>query len=453
MCEQRHALMQEELQSKARGAAAACGLPATPWRPPDMQRDLPQLPTRRRFSSSSSARFFYLAEAIAQGYEPTPTQLAEVDRSYQSTGEYLASCPEFDGLLYQVHAHGSRQLGTMVRPVEEFREGFDIDLAACLERAGLQRYGGAHGPALLIEHLYVALKRYADGHGLKIQRDDRCVTMTYAGGMTADFAPLIDDPSYVVLHGETHGRIPDRDLQRYVSTNPRGHSKAFDKIASIAPVFERLEEMHMTFDSIRKSELMPLPDANEVFGRLLSRLVQLVKINRNLTFGAPKGGVDLAPPSSFLTTLVANAYAIEAVKQHDGPMDLFLDIVQLMPKLFQRLQMPDGDEFWFLNNPTAQNDNFAACMNTPARQRAFDAWQERLARDLAELVDAIDQSAGMDVIARAAERAFGERAKTAVLQDSTERREAKRASGQSVFLVGGTAAISTPTRAHTNFGD
>jgi len=418
-----------------------------------MQRDLPQRPNRRRFSPGSSAKFFYLAETIARVYEPTPTQLAEVDRSYQSTGEYLASCPEFDGLLYRVHAHGSRQLGTMVRPVEEFREGFDIDLAACLERAGLQRYGGTHGPALLIEHLYVALKRYADRHGLKIRRDDRCVTMTYAGGMTADFAPIIDDLSHVVLHGETHGRIPDRDLRRYVSTNPRGYSKAFDNIASIAPVFERLEEMHMTFDSLRKSELVPLPAANEVFGRLLSRLVQLVKINRNLTFGAPSGGVDLAPPSSFLTTLVANAYAIEAVKQHDGPMDLFLDIVQLMPKLFQRLQMPDGSEFWFLENPTAQNDNFAACMNTPARQRAFDAWQERLARDLAALVDAIDQSAGMDVIARAAERAFGERAKSAVLLDNAQRREVKRAAGQGVFLVGGAAAISTPSRAHTNFGD
>ena len=418
-----------------------------------MQRDLPQLPTRRRFSSGSSARFFYLAEAIARVYEPTPTQLAEVDRSYQSTGEYLASCPEFDGLLYQVHAHGSRQLGTMVRPVEEFREGFDIDLAACLERAGLQRYGGAHGPALLIEHLYVALKRYADRHGLKIQRDDRCVTMTYAGGMTADFAPIIDDLSHVVLHGETHGRIPDRDLQRYVSTNPRGYSKAFDKIASVAPVFERLEEMHMTFDSIRKSELMPLPDASEVFGRLLSRLVQLVKINRDLAFGSPKGGVNLAPPSSLVTTLVAKAYAIEAAKQHDGPMDLLLDIVQLMPKLLQRLQMPDGSEAWFLENPTAQNDNFAACMNTRARQQAFDAWHERMACDLSALVDAIDQSAGVDVIARTTERAFGELAKTAVLQDNTRRREAKRALSQGVFLVGGTAVISTPSRAHTNFGD
>ena len=298
-----------------------------------MHRDFSIEPPRRRFSVGASARFFYLGEAIARVYEPTQTQLSDLDRAYQSTGEYLVTCPEFDGLLYLVHAHGSRQLGTMVRPMEEFREGFDIDLAACLTREGLQRYGGAGGPARLINDLYAALKRYADRHDLKIERDDRCVTITYTGGMKADFAPVIDDASHVVLHGETHGRIPDRDLQRYMSTNPRGYCRAFDSIAQVAPVFERRVELNATFESLRKSELLPLPDADEVFARLLSRLTQLAKINRNIAFGAPTSGENLAPPSCVVTTLVANAYAIEAPKPHDGPMDLLLDIVQLMPRL------------------------------------------------------------------------------------------------------------------------
>ncbi|MDP9896772.1 hypothetical protein J2W32_005978 [Variovorax boronicumulans] len=418
-----------------------------------MQRDLPQLPTRRRFSDAASAKFFFLAEKIARVYEPTTTQLEELDRAYGSTGDYLSTCSEFDGLLYRVHAHGSRQLGTMVRPIDACRTGYDIDLAACLEAAGMRRYGGPTGPALLIEHLYVALKRYADRHGLEIKRHERCVTLTYTGGMTADFAPIIDDPSQVVMHGDTHASIPDRDLQRYISTNPRGYCKAFDLIAQISPAFERSTAMHMTFDSMRKSELVPLPDADEVFGRLLSRLVQLTKINRNIRFGAPSGTLDLAPPSSFLTTLVANAYAIEAPKPHDGPMDLLLDMVSLMPKLLQRLQLPEGREFWYLSNPTALNDDLAGCMDTTSKQKAFDAWHERLQTDLTALVDAIDQSAGLDVIAKAAERAFGDRAKNAVLEDNAARREEKRMSGQAVFIAGGSAAISTPSRAHTNFGD
>ena len=418
-----------------------------------MYRDLPVVPQRRRFSTGASAKFFYLAEAIARVYEPTQTQLSDLDRAYRSTGEYLVTCPEFDGLLYQVHAHGSRQLGTMVRPMDEVRVGFDIDLAACLAREGLLRYGGTGGPARLIEHLFIAVKRYADGHGLKIERDDRCVTITYAGGMKADFAPIIDDSSHIVLFGDTHGRIPDRDLQRYISTNPRGYCQLFDKIALIAPAFERRAELGMTFDSMREAELLPLPDAEEVFARLLSRLVQLTKINRNIAFGAPKGGVNLAPPSSFLTTLTANAYEIEAPKPHDGPMDLLLDIVALMPRLIKRFPMGGGSEFWHLDNPTAQNDNLAACMDTKAKQKAFDAWHERLVGDLTALVDAIDRSSGMDAIARTVERAFGPRARTAVLEDNAQRREANRSAGRGIFVVGSSAAVSSAARAHTNYGD
>ena len=75
-----------------------------------MHRDFSIEPPRRRFSVGASARFFYLGEAIARVYEPTQTQLSDLDRAYQSTGEYLVACPEFDGLLYLVYARGSRQL-------------------------------------------------------------------------------------------------------------------------------------------------------------------------------------------------------------------------------------------------------------------------------------------------------------------------------------------------------
>ena len=75
-----------------------------------------------------------------------------------------------------------------------------------------------------------------------------------------------------------------------------------------------------------------------------------------------------------------------------------------------------------------------------------------VARQSDDRIVAIDQSAGLDVIAKAVEGAFGERAKMAVLEDNATRREEKRSSGQAVFIAGGSAAIATPSRAHTNFG-
>jgi hypothetical protein len=134
-------------------------------------------------------------------------------------------------------------------------------------------------------------------------------------------------------------------------------------------------------------------------------------------------------------------------------MDLLLDIVALMPRLIKRFPMADGSEFWHLDNPTAQNDNLAACMDTKAKQKAFDAWHERLVGDITALVDAIDRSSGMDAIARAVERAFGPRARTAVLEDNAQRREANRSTGRGIFVVGSSAAMSTAARAHTNYGD
>ncbi len=122
-----------------------------------MQRD-DNLPHEvRNITAAASARFTYLAEAIARAFEPTATQLQELERAYNATGEYLVECAELGGLVEQVHAQGSRQMGTIVRPMDAMREGFDIDLVVRLSRAALARYGGPGGPALLLEHLYAAL--------------------------------------------------------------------------------------------------------------------------------------------------------------------------------------------------------------------------------------------------------------------------------------------------------
>jgi hypothetical protein len=122
------------------------------------------LPQRPRISMRSSARFFHLVDAIARASEPTATQLMALERSYNSTGEFLSACPELQGDLIQIHAHGSRQLGTIVRPRDGSREGFDIDLIARLASGARHKYDGEHGPALLLDRLHRVLSRYADAH-------------------------------------------------------------------------------------------------------------------------------------------------------------------------------------------------------------------------------------------------------------------------------------------------
>jgi hypothetical protein len=406
----------------------------------------------RNVTASASARFTYLAETIAKAFEPTSTQLQDLERAYNATGEYLIECEEFGGLVTQVHAQGSRQMGTIVRPMDARRDGFDIDLVVRLSQAAFSRYGGAGGTARLLEHLYNALERYAERHGLEIERWERCVTLIYAGGMRADFAPIIDEPLHSLPNGEHHGRIPDRELKSFLSTNPKGYCLGFDAAAKVAPVFRLSEALAANFAQDRKANVEPLPEEEEVFARLLSRYVQLGKVHRNFSFANVKGASDIAPTSVFLTSLFAKAYAIQAPQPHDGPLDLFFDIIELVPKLFDREYFQSGGEHWTLINPFAQNDNLASSMNTPRRQQAFKQWHAKFVSDMEDLLKAVDSNLGLDAVTLAVAQAFGPRASQAVLKHSAQRRDGNRALNRAGFVIAGTMPVVTSARAHTYFG-
>lgn len=419
----------------------AAVLPATPYSP-----------RRRSFGVRSSARFFYLVDAIGRLSEPTATQLASLDSSYRSTSEYLAECPEFKGLIHEVHAHGSRQLGTLVRPADESREGFDIDLIARLDRFAMRRYGSPDGPTRLLNDLAAALDRYARAHGLRLKRWERCVTLEYAGGMTADIAPLIDEPSLVALHGATQGRIPDRDLRRFDLTNPRGYARAYDACAAVSPNFTLHAQFSEALNAEVRAGVTPLPAPQEVFDRLLSRLVQLLKLHRNVAFGVPVGGVDLSPSSIFVTTLAGAAYAVQAPRPHDSPLDLLLDVIDTMADHIIREQRADGTEVWTVPNPAVPSENLASCMNTPQRQAAFQGWQRKVASDVGAIIDAIEEHAGMDVLLERLERAFGPRASRAVRDEQANGRTSSRQAGHVTLITAAGSPVGAVARPHNFFG-
>jgi hypothetical protein len=414
-------------------------------------RDYAPVPQRSRISARSSARFFHLVDAIARAHEPTSAQLTALESSYNSTGEFLSSCPEFNGMLIQIHSHGSRQLGTIVRPRDGSREGFDIDLIARLTSAAKHRYAGDRGASLLLEHLHTALSRYADAHRLRLHRWERCATLEYGQGMCADIAPVIDMPLIAAPFGDTHGLIPDRKLRLFDSTNPRGYAKHFNLAAAISPNFTAFAEFSAAMDSATRADIAPLPAAHEVFERLLCRLVQLLKLHRNVAFGAATSDSDAAPTSVFLTTLAAIAYVIEAPQPHESPLELLLDIVERMPLHFERIPRPDGTEEWLLPNPSAPKDNLAASMNSSARQEAFFLWHRRLIADLQRILQIIENHEGMDVLLKSLCGAFGARCSDAIQQDHAQQRASSRIAGK-VAILTTTATFSIPTRAHTFFG-
>ncbi len=317
----------------------------------------------------------------------------------------------------------------------------------------MREYGGAAGPARLLNNLFAALERYANAHGLRIQRWERCVTLEYADSMFADIAPIIDEPSIVSIYGDTLGRIPDRKLHIYDKTNPKGYARAFDKAAAISPNFTSSLEFTEAFEAETRANVTPLPVAEEVFNRLLSRLVQMLKLHRNVAFGTAVGtSADLAPSSVFVTTLAAAAYAVQAPLPHHSPLELLLDIVETLPVYFERTLLQNGAEHWVLQNPSAPGENLASSMNTPARQAAFNSWHGLIKEQLADIVESIEAQAGMGVLLAKLETAFGKRAARAIRNEEARQRQSTAGIGKVVLLSSG-APIATTARAHTFFGD
>lgn len=417
-----------------------------------MLRESHLVPQKRPLSRRSSSKFFYLVDAVAKHHEPTKTQLGALESSYGATGEYLMACDEFRELVMTVHAQGSREIGTIIRPLHHLRpDGFDIDLVVRLRRAALQKYGGDQGPGRLINDLFIVLKRYADRHGLAITKWERCVTLEYADGMCADITPIIEEPLFNLPYGETHARIPDRALRLYEPSNPMGLANSFNKATRISPVLTHSFALDSAMESVQRAELVPLPDADEVLDRLLSRLVQILKLHRNVAFGAPVAGQDFAPKSVFVTSLAAVAYALRAPVPHDDPLDLLLDIVDTMPLCFERQLLASGVEFWNMPNLTAPGDNLASGMNTLGHQAAFANWHKRLTSHLQQLLQCIE-GRGLDPLLRVVDDAFGARAAQAV-RELEEPRPVPNVPRK--VVVASTAAATTmsmPARSHTFFG-
>ena len=414
-----------------------------------MRREFSLQERRKSVSRSASDSFFFLLDAIAEQQVPTKTQLADIESSYQSTAEFLTARPEFEGLITQIHPHGSRELGTMVRPWDNSRDGFDIDLIARLDKRAFERYGDARGPARLLAHFHSAFDDYASAHGLEVKKWDRCVTLIYSGGMCADIAPVIDSPLVSSPYGDTRGMIPDRAVARYQPTNPRGYSKFFRETASIKATFSAMEAY--AADSVRKADIVPLRSPDEVFAPLLCRIVQVLKLHRNVRFGPQNGETDLKPSSGFITTLAAHAYAQHAPEAHISPLDLLFDIVATMPSKFELEETASGIQ-WFLPNPVAPASNLAEDMNEPGRQAAFYAWIEKFTEDLDEILQAVEQRAGIDVVIQRVEDAFGSKPANAARTALLKRQEAARNAGRATLFTATAGPLTVKSRPHNFYG-
>ena len=378
--------------------------------------------------------------AITNEHTLTETQHARLRRAYEGIGAFLSEHPRLGGVTVEVHPQGSLLTGTTVRP----RRGLemDVDLVLLLKPGTDARFSCRQ----LLDETHQAMREYAQRYGLGIERKRRCVQMKYVDEMHADVTPVVHTPRLVEFHGSTFGLVPDRELLRYMGTNPKGYGHWFNDAATTRPRF--LGKRMVVMDSMAKAGVLPLPSM-EIFERFLPRMIQLLKIHRNDHFARD---VDLAPPSVVISTTATHAYIDAVQEEFETPLDLVFRIWRDMPRYIERQVVPGGER-WVLSNPTAREDNLADRMNsTPARQHAFDDWHHAFGVALSSLVEAADRERGLDVLCKSVETTFGAMARDSVVAAIKTQTERSRRQGRIVVPTGVASFTAMKSQPHRFFG-
>ncbi len=377
-------------------------------------------------------------EQICQALELTSTQHETAKGHYEAIGDWLADADNH--LLRQliIYPHGSIALGTTVKP--HGRLEHDVDLVSRAVGVTMSTPPAALKKAIgdrLREHSYYASI---------LEEKRRCWRLNYAGEFHLDITPSILNPA-CANGGEL---VPDKELQRWKASNPPGYRQWFEQIAQMQPRIrfaKAFAEDHVRAD---RAEVAPFPSQVELKG-LLRRTVQLSKRHRDIHFEHDTAGI--APISTIITTVQAQAYAICALNTYDTELQLIAEVIRLMPTLIEG-PLTTGHSRWAVWNATTQGENFAEKWNSnPALASAFFTWHAGLLADVERMTTVF----GFDELRKSLSESFGPRPANAAMDAFTKSVSAGRVSGDlrvvpKIGLTTAALGAGTRVRANTFFG-
>lgn len=274
---------------------------------------------------TTSSHLDFLLAAICRAIQLPVSMYMDAKEKYGAVADWLGRPGSALANLHpEIFPQGSVKIKTTVRPCG--RAEYDVDLVLLL-----------HTTTTDAMRLYesVRLRLAARAAYAKIlEQKKRCLRLNYAGQFHLDVLPARPD------YGQTGTGIwvPDRELQGWSPSDPKGFARWFLSIAAG-------EEL-----AARNAEPLPEPEGADEKSPL-QRTVQLMKRRRDVYFG---GDPD-APRSIVLTTLAATKY-----QNQTNVLATLYDVLDLIWKEIQRTQ-----GVMKVPNPTQPAENFG------------DAWDER----------------------------------------------------------------------------
>lgn len=324
-------------------------------------------------------------EHVCRALEPSQTQIQEARSRYEAVGHWLTGSSDLGLQQLSIYLQGSTALGTVVRPLLDIE--FDVDLVS--------NVGGREnrGPAAIKKLIGDCLKENERYRSILVEKP-RCWRLDYANEFHLDITPSIHNPA-CLNGGEL---VPDKKLECWKATNPKGYRALFERRASLTPTFRLMKH-----DQARAGvDIEPYPNAPR-FKSPLCRIVQIGKRHRDVYFGRAR--CDLAPISIIVTTLLMQSYEW-CLRNYvfNSELEMLLLVVGHMRDFIEH-EGAGAAVRWFVWNETTAGENFAEKWNADARlPSAFFEWHQRLVADLEEL----QSIEGLDGLGLTLRKSFGD---------------------------------------------
>ena len=370
-----------------------------------------------------------ILETICEQLELNDTQYKNAESRYEAVGNWLSSSD--NAVLHDaaIYPQGSFSIRTTVKPLGS--EVYDLDLV-CL----VPKFTPQTQPSVLkrlIGDRLRANEKYKD----MIEEKPRCWRIIYANEFHLDITPSIYNPT-CSQGGEL---VPDKNVNQWKPSNPRGYRLWFEERAKLQPRFLLLES------PLAKSQIEALPGPT-TFKRFLPRIVQLCKRHRDIWFSNRDS--EFAPISIILTTLIAKSYAYCAANlTYENEFDLLIEVLRHAETFIEM----DETKRYYVWNDTTTNENFAEKWNQDARfPESFFSWNKQALTDFENLPFV----SGLDQVKQSLSPIFGENVVTKALSISTtsvtsHREKGTLAVGSGLGLAN-LAPKTVPIRSNTFFG-
>jgi hypothetical protein len=385
-------------------------------------------------------QFSEILETLGETLDITETQYKAAVSSYGAVGEWLAM-PESSLAPYKpvIRPQGSFMLGTMIKPICE-DDDLDIDLVCELT---------GKNPQWAQYHLKQAVgNRLKANENYKNMLDEegrRCWTLIYSESANyhMDILPSLVCNGYDIVLEKAFSataldknyeslaiRITDNRQNNYytdavaenwMKSNPFGYGRWFFNAADVSTLRK----------SIMLSEAVsPVPKYNKE--KLpLQRVVQILKRHRDMMFN----GDENKPISIIITTLASRAYGKET-----SIIDALTNVVANMRNHIEsRYDSNTGRMVKWIPNPVNPEENFAdKWVEHPQREKNFYKWLDQVESDIQTIV----QKRGLQYIAEAMKKPFGEQAITKTFSTIGERSLNLRENG-TLKMATGTGILSS----------